>query len=91
MRSIKKYISEFKKNIIFYQKLLKDPRTPGITKILLGMAVAYALSPVDLIPDFVPVLGALDDVIIIAVLVVIAIRFVPLSLREEIKNNLNAV
>lgn len=88
MKSIKVFISEFKKNIIFYQKLLKDPRTPKISKILLGMAVAYALTPVDLIPDFVPVLGHLDDVIIIGALVVVAMRLVPVSLREEIKNNL---
>lgn len=48
---------------------LKDKRTPAMAKIFAALTVAYALSPVDLVPDFIPVLGYLDDVIILPALV----------------------
>ena len=55
----------------------RDPRTPWIAKLLVIAAVAYALSPVDLIPDFVPVLGLLDDLVILPLLIALAIRLTP--------------
>ena len=48
---------------------LKDKRTPWYAKITAGIVVIYALSPVDLVPDFIPVLGYLDDVIILPALI----------------------
>lgn len=48
-------------------RLVADPRVPGRTKVVLGAAAAYLASPVDLIPDFVPVLGYLDDALLVAV------------------------
>lgn len=56
---------------------LKGKDTPLAVKILAGMTVAYALSPLDLIPDFIPVLGYLDDLIILPVLVAWTIRLIP--------------
>ena len=56
---------------------LKDNKTPGIAKILAGITVAYALSPIDLIPDFIPVLGYLDDILLLLVLIALTIRFIP--------------
>ena len=53
---------------------LKDDNTPIIAKIFAGITVAYALSPVDLVPDFIPVLGYLDDVILLPMLVVLTIK-----------------
>lgn len=50
-----------------YRQVLKDPRTPKLAKVLLGLAISYALLPIDLIPDFIPVLGYLDDVLIVGV------------------------
>lgn len=61
----------------------KDPRTPWYAKVFAGCVVAYALSPVDLIPDFVPVLGYLDDVILLPVGIYFAIKFVPTDVMEE--------
>lgn len=56
---------------------LKDKETPVIAKILAAVTVAYALSPVDLIPDFVPVLGYLDDVLLLPALIALTIRLIP--------------
>lgn len=52
---------------------LKDKNTPIIAKVFAGITVVYALSPIDLVPDFVPVLGYLDDVILLPVLVALTI------------------
>ena len=62
---------------------LKDDNTPIIAKIFAGITVAYALSPVDLVPDFVPVLGYLDDVILLPMLVALTIKFVPKDVLER--------
>jgi len=68
---------------------MKDKNTPAVAKILAGVTVAYALSPVDLIPDFIPVLGYLDDVILLPFLISLTIRSIPQELfehhREEAK------
>jgi len=61
----------------------RDPRTPWYAKVLVAAIVAYALSPIDLIPDFVPVLGYLDDLILIPIGLAIAIRLIPESVLTE--------
>jgi uncharacterized membrane protein YkvA (DUF1232 family) len=55
----------------------RHPRTPWPAKVLAGIVVAYALSPIDLIPDFVPVLGLLDDLLLLPALIWLAVRLVP--------------
>ena len=66
---------------------MKKKETPFVAKILAGVTVVYALSPMDLIPDFIPVLGYLDDVILLPALVALTIRLIPPSVltqcREE--------
>jgi uncharacterized membrane protein YkvA (DUF1232 family) len=54
---------------------LKSRETPVAAKILAGITIAYALSPIDLIPDFIPVLGYLDDIILLPGLIALTIRF----------------
>ena len=61
---------------------LKDKETSLIAKIFAGITVAYALSPIDLVPDFIPILGYLDDVILLPMLVALTIKFIP----EEVLN-----
>ena len=73
----------FKHELRVYQLVLKDQRTPRLAKWLLGIAVAYALSPVDLIPDFIPVLGHLDDLVILPLLVITAVKLIPPSVIED--------
>lgn len=62
---------------------LKDKRTPVLAKIFAALTVAYALSPVDLVPDFIPVLGYLDDVILLPALVALTVRFIPKEIMES--------
>lgn len=73
----------FKAELALYRRILADPRTPRRARWLLGAAVAYALSPVDLIPDFIPVIGHLDDALILPLLVWLALRCLPPSLLAE--------
>jgi len=61
----------------------KHADTPLVAKLLCVLVVAYALSPIDLIPDFVPVLGYLDDVILLPCLIWIAIKLIPASVLTE--------
>ena len=56
---------------------LKGRDTPLLAKILAGVTVAYALSPIDLIPDFVPVLGYLDDVLLLPALIALTVKLIP--------------
>ena len=62
---------------------LKDKETPISAKIFAGITVAYALSPIDLIPDFIPVLGYLDDVILLPMLVALTIKSIPADILER--------
>ena len=62
---------------------LTHPGISGWAKVITFMAVAYALSPIDLIPDFIPVLGYLDDLIIVPVLVWLALKLVPIDVLKQ--------
>ncbi|MDD6319537.1 MAG: YkvA family protein [Oscillospiraceae bacterium] len=62
---------------------LKDSETPWYAKVLAAVTVAYALSPIDLIPDFVPVLGYLDDVILLPALVALTVKCIPKAVWER--------
>ena len=62
---------------------LKRKETPVIAKIFAGIAIVYALSPIDLIPDFIPVLGQLDDLIIVPAFIALAVRFIPKETFEK--------
>ncbi len=62
---------------------LRHPATPWVAKALAVVVVAYALSPIDLVPDFIPVLGYLDDVILLPALIWLAVRLLPSPVRAE--------
>lgn len=78
-----------KREIKVYQLVLKDSRTPKLAKLLLGLAVVYALLPFDIIPDFIPVIGHLDDVIIVPALLLIALRMIPKEIVEDCRARAN--
>jgi uncharacterized membrane protein YkvA (DUF1232 family) len=67
----------------------KDPRTPWYAKVLIFLIVAYALSPVDLIPDFIPILGYLDDLIIVPLGITLAIRMISPEILDEARRSMN--
>jgi uncharacterized membrane protein YkvA (DUF1232 family) len=69
----------------------RDPRVPWYAKLVAGMVAAYALSPVDLIPDFVPVLGYVDDLIIVPLGILLAVKLIPASLFDEHRRAARAI
>jgi uncharacterized membrane protein YkvA (DUF1232 family) len=79
----KRLARSVRRELEIYQQVLADSRTPIQAKILLGLAVGYLCMPFDLIPDFIPVIGHLDDVIIVPALVYLALRFIPPELVAE--------
>ena len=72
-----------KREVTLYQLLLQDQRTPILARFLLLLAVGYLLLPFDLIPDFIPVIGQLDDALIVPGLVLCAFKLIPAALIEE--------
>jgi uncharacterized membrane protein YkvA (DUF1232 family) len=63
----------------------KDPRTPWLAKFLALCVVAYACSPIDLIPDFVPVLGYVDDLFLLPLGIMLAVKLIPPAVYDECK------
>ncbi len=70
---------------------LKDPRTPAAARLLAALTALYALSPVDLIPDFVPVLGYLDDLIILPLMVSAVLRLLPEPVLDDCRRKASAM
>ncbi len=68
----------------------RHPRVPRVSKIIIAGVVAYLLSPVDLIPDFIPILGALDDLLIVPLGVALALRTIPGDVWRECREQASA-
>ena len=80
-----KWVSVLKEDTYALYLASRDRRVPWAAKIVLIVVVAYALSPIDLIPDFIPVLGYLDDMILLPLGIALAIRLIPDEVWEECK------
>jgi uncharacterized membrane protein YkvA (DUF1232 family) len=81
MSRLRKWAKELKRQTLVVYFAARDPRTPWLARLLaLGIA-AYALSPIDLIPDFIPVVGYLDDLLIVPLGLMLVLRLLPAEVR----------
>lgn len=86
MRLIKKLkdkAKELKTEVIAIYLSMRDSRTPVFAKIMIVLTISYAFSPIDLIPDFIPILGYLDDLIILPLMITASIRLIPNEVLVE--------
>jgi uncharacterized membrane protein YkvA (DUF1232 family) len=77
------FIARVSRELAFYRRVLGHPGTPRFSRFLLGCAIAYAVSPVDLVPDFIPIVGHLDDLVVLPLLIWLAMRLVPKNVIAE--------
>jgi uncharacterized membrane protein YkvA (DUF1232 family) len=80
---IKAKVKELKSKISALFLAYKRKDTPLAAKIVAAITVGYALSPIDVIPDFVPILGYLDDMIILPLLITLAVKLIPDNIMDE--------
>lgn len=78
-----KWAKKLKLELMVLYLAYKDPRVPVYAKVFTLCLVAYAFSPIDLIPDFIPVLGYLDDLIVIPVGIMLALKMIPDQVLQE--------
>ena len=69
--------------LLYYRQVARDPRTQWLSKLLIGLAIAHLLSPVDITPDFLPVLGQLDDIILVPGLIWLALVIIPQAVKQD--------
>jgi len=80
---LQQWAHAIKRDLFMLYLAARDPRVPWYAKVVAACVAAYAFSPIDLIPDFIPVLGYLDDVIIVPLGILLAMRLIPPALLEE--------
>ena len=91
LTNLKSKVKKLKKEIQVLSIAYGDPRTPWTAKLLIGLTVGYLLSPIDLVPDFIPVLGIIDDLVLVPILITASIKLIPkivmIEAREEALKN----
>jgi uncharacterized membrane protein YkvA (DUF1232 family) len=83
--TIKRWARGLKRDVVALWIAARDSRTPWYAKAISALIAAYALSPIDLIPDFIPVLGYVDDLLIVPLGIALAIRLIPAQLMAEFR------
>lgn len=86
---LKGIVKKLKQEIVPLYYALFDERTPILAKIFAGITVGYLLSPIDLIPDFIPILGLLDDLIIVPLLIKFTLTLIPKNIIDDIKSKID--
>lgn len=81
-------IADIKRKLAYYRALASDAATPRVAKYLIVGAIAYLLSPIDLIPDFIPVLGYLDDLVIVPLMIWLALLMIPGEVKQRVADSL---
>jgi uncharacterized membrane protein YkvA (DUF1232 family) len=85
LSSLKVWARNIKRDVVALWLASRDPRVPWHAKLAAAAVAAYALSPIDLIPDFIPVFGYLDDLIIVPLGILLAIKLIPAALFAEFR------
>jgi uncharacterized membrane protein YkvA (DUF1232 family) len=85
LSSLKSWARTIKRDVVALWIAARDPRVPLYAKAAAGAVAAYALSPVDLIPDFIPALGYLDDLVIVPLGILLVVQLIPAQLMEEFR------
>ena len=88
---IKSWAKALKRDVVALWIAARSPRTPIAAKLVAGAVAAYALSPIDLIPDSIPVVGYLDDLVIVPLGIALAVRLIPAALMAEFRAEAVAV
>jgi uncharacterized membrane protein YkvA (DUF1232 family) len=86
LSGLKTWARLLKRDVVALWIAARDHRTPRLAKIIAATVAAYALSPIDLIPDVIPILGYLDDLLIVPLGVALAIRVIPAPLMSEFRH-----
>lgn len=79
----RRWAKALKRDVVALWIAARDPRTPRYAKVAAAAVAAYALSPIDLIPDFIPVLGYVDDLLIVPLGVLLVVKLIPAALMDE--------
>ncbi|KKC31167.1 membrane protein [Devosia psychrophila] len=85
LQKAKTWARSIKRDVVALWIAARDRRVPWYAKLAAGCVAAYALSPIDLIPDFIPVLGYLDDIILVPLGIMLAVRLIPAPLMVEFR------
>lgn len=84
-KQLRLWAKSLKRDVVALWLAARSPLTPISAKVVAGLVAAYALSPIDLIPDFIPILGYLDDVLIVPLGIALAVRMIPAALMAEFR------
>lgn len=86
LATLKKWARGIKCDVVALWLAARDPRVPWHAKVLAAAVAAYALSPIDLIPDFIPVLGYLDDLLIVSLGIWAAVKLIPREIMADLRD-----
>ena len=87
---LRQWARALKRNVAVLALAARDPAVPLAAKLLAGAVAAYALSPIDLIPDFIPVLGLLDDVLLVPAGIWLVLRMIPPEVLAQLRSRAEA-
>jgi len=87
LNSLQDWAKQAKQDAVMLWFAYRHPQTPIAAKIISALAVAYALSPIDLIPDFIPVIGYLDELILLPCMVWLAMKFIPTDVKDACRRS----
>ncbi len=87
IKKLKTIAAQLKAEFAFYRRLQQHPQTPRFAKALLWLAIVYVMMPFDLIPDFLPIIGQLDELVIIPLLLYFALKLTPIDVIAACKGD----